>query len=151
MSGLTGKTLTITNQITVRFNEVDSMGIVWHGNYIQYLEDSREQFGHIHHIDYLSIAANGYHVPVVDLNIKYRKSLKYGDEANVICTFLDTQAAKIIFQYEIYNIADQQLCATRRNDTGFYQLERRVTTHFSTIFSILERKIRLTIRNANDE
>ncbi len=134
MSGLTGKTLTITNQITVRFNEVDSMGIVWHGNYIQYLEDSREKFGHIHHIDYLSIAANGFHVPVVDLNIKYRKSLKYGDEANVICTYLDTQAAKIIFQYEIYNIADQQLCATAETTQVFINLKGELQLTFPPFF-----------------
>ena len=140
MSGLTGETLTITNQITVRFNEVDSMGIVWHGNYIQYLEDSREQFGHIHHIDYLSIAANGYHVPVVDLNIKYRKSLKYGDEANVICTFLDTQAAKIIFQYEIYNIADQQLCATAETTQVFINLKGELQLTFPPFFQSWKEK-----------
>ena len=140
MSGLTGKTLTITNQITVRFNEVDSMGIVWHGNYIQYLEDSREQFGHLHHIDYLSIAANGYHVPVVDLNIKYRKSLKYGDEANVICTFLDTQAAQIIFQYEIYNIADQQLCATAETTQVFINLKGELQLTFPPFFQSWKEK-----------
>jgi acyl-CoA thioester hydrolase len=76
----------------------------------------------------------------VDLNIKYRKSLKYGDEANVICTFLDTQAAKIIFQYEIYNIADQQLCATAETTQVFINLKGELH-YFSTIFSILERKI----------
>ena len=29
----------------VRFSEVDSMKIVWHGNYVHYFEDGREAFG----------------------------------------------------------------------------------------------------------
>ncbi len=86
------------------------------------------------------IAANGYHVPVVDLNIKYRKSLKYGDEANVICTFLDTQAAKIIFQYEIYNIADQQLCATAETTQVFINLKGELQLTFPPFFQSWKEK-----------
>jgi acyl-CoA thioester hydrolase len=32
-------------EIRIRFSEVDSMGVVWHGNYIRYFEDGRESFG----------------------------------------------------------------------------------------------------------
>ena len=32
-------------ELKVRFNEVDSMAIVWHGNYVKYFEDARIAFG----------------------------------------------------------------------------------------------------------
>ena len=32
-------------RIRVRFSEVDSMQIVWHGEYVRYFEDGREAFG----------------------------------------------------------------------------------------------------------
>ena len=32
-------------KVKVRFSEVDSMAVVWHGNYVKYLEDGREAFG----------------------------------------------------------------------------------------------------------
>ena len=32
-------------KIRVRFSEVDSIRMVWHGNYVTYLEDAREAFG----------------------------------------------------------------------------------------------------------
>ena len=31
--------------LRVRFSEVDSMQIVWHGEYVRYFEDGREAFG----------------------------------------------------------------------------------------------------------
>ena len=34
--------LYIEKDIDVRFSEVDSMGVVWHGAYPLYLEDARE-------------------------------------------------------------------------------------------------------------
>ena len=36
--------LTDRKEIIVRFSEVDSMRIVWHGNYLKYFEDGRESF-----------------------------------------------------------------------------------------------------------
>ena len=39
------KNLFASKEIEVRFSEVDSMGIVWHGSYAKYFEDAREEFG----------------------------------------------------------------------------------------------------------
>ena len=41
------------SQVRIRFVETDPLGIVWHGNYIQYFEDGRESFGRHHGISYL--------------------------------------------------------------------------------------------------
>ena len=38
-------TLQAEKEIEIRFSEVDSMNIVWHGSYVLYLEDAREAFG----------------------------------------------------------------------------------------------------------
>ena len=47
--------MTSTKEVLVRFNEVDSMSIVWHGNYVKYLEDGREDFGQKFGLSYLHI------------------------------------------------------------------------------------------------
>ena len=41
----TEASLTDRTSFQVRFSEVDSMKIVWHGEYIRYFEDGREAFG----------------------------------------------------------------------------------------------------------
>ena len=47
----------LTNRTTfrVRFSEIDSMQIVWHGEYVRYFEDGREAFGKQYGLDYMSI------------------------------------------------------------------------------------------------
>ena len=39
-------------EIKIRFSETDAMGIVWHGNYIKYMEDGREDWGKNHGLSY---------------------------------------------------------------------------------------------------
>lgn len=96
----------------VRFNEVDSMHIVWHGTYVTYFECAREAFGEKYHISYLHLFDLGYYTPLVELNIRYRRPLMYGDTARIVIKFKNTEFAKILFDYEIYNDATGELAVT---------------------------------------
>lgn len=99
--------------IRVRFNEVDSMSIVWHGEYVKYFEDGREAFGReFDGIGYMDIANSGYFAPMVELNLKYKKPLKINDTAIVETRFIDSPAAKICFEYKIIRESDNQVVAT---------------------------------------
>lgn len=106
--------LTASKEIDVRFNEVDSMGIVWHGSYAKYFEDAREEFGRKYNIGYLRIFGEGFYAPLVKLDFKYKKPLVYGNKMLVEIKYLPTEAAKICFDYRIYLIEDgmQVLVAT---------------------------------------
>ena len=143
MPGTTGKTITSEHSLPVRFNEVDSMGIVWHGNYIQYLEDAREKFGLKHNIDYLTIASQGFQIPVVDINIKYKKPLRYGDSVKVISTFIDTQAAKIIFNYQLFHEASGELCTAAETTQVFFNLKGELQVVPPAFFIEWKRKVGL--------
>jgi acyl-CoA thioester hydrolase len=90
-----------TVRVKIRFSEIDSMGVVWHGNYIRFFEDAREAFGMKYGIPYSDIYRNGYYTPVVSIGCEYKSPLKYGDEALVEITYCDTPAAKIVFKYRI--------------------------------------------------
>lgn len=97
---------------TVRFSEVDSMNIVWHGNYALYFEEAREAFGKRYGIDYLTIFSKGFYTPLVDFHVEYKHPLIYGDEARIDIIYKDSESAKIIFLYEIYNLKTNKLIAT---------------------------------------
>lgn len=104
MNSGTGKKLVIKKEIEIRFNEVDSMGLVWHGHYAKYFEDAREEFGKIYGLTYLKIYDAGYYAPLVELNFQYKKPLTYKDRLlTVEIHYKDTPAAKIMFDYYIYN------------------------------------------------
>ena len=104
--------LTASKEFEVRFSEVDSMKIVWHGSYALYFEDAREAFGEKYGLQYLYIFGNGYYAPLVDLRFNYKKPLLYGQKARIEITYVNTPAAKIIFEYEIFDAEDNSLIAT---------------------------------------
>ncbi|MBM3405657.1 MAG: acyl-CoA thioesterase, partial [Bacteroidetes bacterium] len=91
--------LTEKIEIPVRFSEVDSMRIVWHGHYLLYFEEGREAFGRKYGISYLDIFANKLMTPLVKISCEYKRPLEYGDIAVVETRFIDSPAAKICFEY----------------------------------------------------
>jgi len=120
------KKLTATKDFEVRFSEVDSMNIVWHGSYPLYFEDAREEFGRKYWLGYMTIFGNGYFAPLVELSFKYKRPLAYEMQPAVRITYIPTESAKIVFEYEIYDRADSGIIATGRSVQVFmdkdYQL-----------------------------
>lgn len=118
--------LAVTKAFEIRFSEVDSMNFVWHGSYALYFEDAREAFGTRYGLGYMDIFSQGYYAPLVDLSFQYKKPLLYGMKPSVTVTYRPTEAAKIIFDYEIRDTADGSLVATGRSVQVFldkqYQL-----------------------------
>lgn len=106
------KILSSEAKIKVRFNEVDALKIVWHGHYINYFEDGRQDFGRTFGLGYLDFFDEGYTVPIVEYSCKNKLPLTFGDDVIVRTTFRDNPAAKIIFDYEIINAADMRVVAT---------------------------------------
>ena len=104
-----------TSETTIRFSEVDSMRIVWHGNYIVFFEDGREAFGKQYGIGYLDMYAAGLMTPVVEVSCQYKKQLAYGDTVIVEAQYIDTDAAKILFHYNLYRKSDRELVATGKS------------------------------------
>ncbi|HEY0656458.1 MAG TPA: acyl-CoA thioesterase [Chryseosolibacter sp.] len=104
--------LTDQTEVVVKFNEADPLGIVWHGHYIRYFEDGREAFGKRYGIAYLDFYHNGLAVPVVSVNCDYKKPLRYGDSVIVETTYINSAAAKLKFEYKIYESKSRNLVAT---------------------------------------
>lgn len=104
--------LTDRTTIRVRFSEVDSMQVVWHGEYVKYFEDGRVSFGNRYQISYMDVRAQGYVIPIVDLTCQFKQSLRFNEEAIVETRFIHTAAAKIQFEYIIYRAADHSIAAT---------------------------------------
>lgn len=99
-------------QTTVRFSEVDSMQIVWHGEYVRYFEDGREAFGRqFSGVGYSDFQAEGYTAPIVDLQLQYVAPLRMNDVALIETRYIDTPAAKLCFEYIITRQSDSALIA----------------------------------------
>lgn len=115
-------TLTETIRIRVRFSEVDSIRMVWHGNYVKYLEDAREAFGRKYSLEYLRFYENGLFIPMYDLHMKYVKSASVDDIISVKITWKEVVGAKIVFEYEIRRDSDNALLMTAESIQLFTNL-----------------------------
>lgn len=106
------KTLSTTFPFKIRFSEVDAMRVVWHGSYAKYFEDAREQFGKEYDLGYELIEQSGFFAPIVDLSFQYKQPLTYGMTPEITIIYRPTEAAKVVFDYEIRDSADHRLMAT---------------------------------------
>ncbi len=106
------KTLKASKFFEIRFSEIDSMKVAWHGSYALYLEDAREFWGAKYGLGYQDFMNNHYYAPIVEMDIRYKKPLFYGMKARIDIIYQPTISSKIVFDYEIYNFADDSLIAT---------------------------------------
>jgi acyl-CoA thioester hydrolase len=65
-------------EIRVQFFDLDPMQIVWHGNYIKYLEVARCALFDKIDYNYAQMGASGYSWPVIDLRLRYIGSARFG-------------------------------------------------------------------------
>ena len=106
------KELRFSKEIKVRFSEVDSMGVVWHGNYPLYFEDAREAWGQVYGLGYQDYIDHNVLAPIVELSLQYKKPIRYGTHPRIDIIYRPTSAAKVIFDYEIHDSADDTLLTT---------------------------------------
>ncbi|MEM8999927.1 MAG: thioesterase family protein [Bacteroidota bacterium] len=97
----------------VRYNETDQMGVVYHGNYAQYLELGRVSWLRALGITYRSMEENGILLPVIYLQIEYKKSAKYDDLITVETHLKNRPMVKIAFDYKIYNDSRELLAEAK--------------------------------------
>jgi acyl-CoA thioester hydrolase len=72
--------------IKAQFYDLDPMQVVWHGNYVRYLEQARCALLDRIRFNYVEMAATPYVWPVVDLRIKYVKPIRFGQMIKVTAT-----------------------------------------------------------------
>ena len=129
------KRITIKTDIKIRFGEVDSMGIVWHGNYVKYLEDAREEFGRKYGLGYMDVYNNhGFMLPIVKLDIDYKNQLFYGDDAEMTISIIENPASKLIFEYELRRKKDNLLILNAISIQVFMNSKRKLELNTPPFF-----------------
>jgi acyl-CoA thioester hydrolase len=101
------------------------MGIVYHGNYAQYLEIGRTDWLSALGFSYKKMELEGLMLPVVILNINYCKSAFYDDILTIKTTLIKIPKVSIEFDYEIKN-AQGELITTAYSKLVFVDAKTRL-------------------------
>jgi len=96
-------------QVRVRYSETDQMGVVYHGNYIPYFEIGRVEWLRNKGISYKIMEESGVALPIVSMNINYKKSARYDELLTVSTTFKSQTSVKVEFECEIHNEKNELL------------------------------------------
>lgn len=98
-------------EIEIRYAETDQMGVVYHANYVIWLEMGRTQLIKDLGFSVTELEDAGYVSPVMNVNISYKAALRYGKPAK-IRTWVKTQdRLRTVYGYEIFH-EDGTIAAT---------------------------------------
>ena len=109
--------------VKVRYAETDQMGVVYHGNYAQYLEIARIDWLSAIGISYKKMEEEGVMLPVFELNLKFKRSAKFDDELKIVTQLKNIPAVRIEFEYQIFN-QDEELLTQAETTLIFMDMEK---------------------------
>lgn len=89
-------------EIKIPFYDLDPMNIVWHGNYIKYLEQARCKLFSDLNYTYVDMRDDFYAYPVAKMDVKYIKPAFFEQDIIIKTELIEIEPAMII-KYEIFD------------------------------------------------
>ncbi|WOV89035.1 thioesterase family protein [Sporosarcina oncorhynchi] len=102
-------------EIEIRYAETDQMGVVYHANYLIWMEIGRTNLIKDLGFTYAGLEKEGYLSPVIDLSIQYKAAMKYGQTATVRTWVESHGKLRTVYGYEILH-EDQTVAATATSE-----------------------------------
>ncbi len=87
----------------VRFEEVDALGMVWHGRYPSYFEDGRIAIGDRYGLTYAAFRENNVKAPIVQMHFDFKTPLRFDETMRIETTLHWCDAVRLDFSYRIIN------------------------------------------------
>jgi len=89
----------------VRFEEVDPLGIVWHGRYASYFEDARVALCDRYGIGYMDFFGHGITAPIRKLHVDYFRPLRFRELFTIEGVLHWTEATRMNIEFILRNEA----------------------------------------------
>ena len=97
------KPLTAITTRRVRFEEVDSIGMVWHGRYPSYYEDGRIAFGDQYGLAYSSFIKHHVMAPIAQMHFDFKSPLRFDETISIETSLHWNEAMRLDFSYLVKN------------------------------------------------
>ena len=97
----------LTTELKIRYDEVDKMGYVYHGNYAKYFHLSRTELLRTVGLCDKTLEEHNILLPVIEMNIRYLKPIFYDDVIKVSTRLLKTSYIKMFFEHNVFNAKNE--------------------------------------------
>jgi acyl-CoA thioester hydrolase len=101
----------VETRLRVRYAETDQMGVVYHSNFIIWMEVGRVEMMRALGYTYRDMEQDGFHLPVAEVKCRYKAPAKYDDLIVIRTRMLNLRGFLIHFGYEILRDEDNKLIA----------------------------------------
>ncbi len=115
-------------KLTVQFYDLDPLNVVWHGNYVKYLETARcdllDKLGY----DYEDMKRDNVAYPVATMDLKFIKPCVFNQKLRVV-TSIEEIEPSLIMKYTIYDdetgeklfkARSMQICINKTTNESIY-------------------------------
>lgn len=126
-------------RVRVRYAETDQMGVVYHANYLVWMEVGRVELCRASGFRYRDLEAEGILLAVVEATCRYLAPALYDDEIVVRTNIEEATPRMVRFRYQILSGDDGRLLAEGFTKHVFCGRDRRATKlpkQFHHIFGI---------------
>lgn len=95
--------------LRVRYGETDQMGVVYHANYLVYMEEGRTRLMASLGAPYSELEARGWALVVRRADLRYRAPARYDEELRVRTAVDGLRGASVRFVYRIEHASEGRL------------------------------------------
>ena len=96
-----------TKEIEVRYAETDQMGVVYHANYLIWMELGRTKLIEDLGFNYAEMEKEGVISPVIDIQASYKHPVRYGEKVSINTWISDYDGIRVTYNYEVHNSSGQ--------------------------------------------
>ena len=131
----------------VRFPEVDSYGVVWHGHYVLYMEIARNALCQAGGLTPAEALAAGYKVPITRVELNLKRSAVLDDRVEVTVWLRPPETAKLSMSYVIRRLPGREILATGSTEQVLLNPRGELLLSFPTAVKVLVERILAYQRN----
>jgi acyl-CoA thioester hydrolase len=95
--------------VRIYYEDTDSGGVVYHANYVKYMERARTEYFRSHGFSVAELAGNGFVFPVVKLEIDFRSPALHDDLLSVSTCPVRSGGSSITLSQKIVRKNDNKL------------------------------------------
>jgi acyl-CoA thioester hydrolase len=104
---------TVETRLRVRYAETDQMGVVYHANYLVWMEVGRVEYWRAAGLRYRDMEReDGVLLVVAEANCRYRSPAVYDEEVLVRTRMAESNPRLVRFDYELVSAEDGRTLAT---------------------------------------
>ncbi len=108
--------------LKVRFQEIDVLGMAWHGHYLSYFEEARVALCDRYGIGYGDMLASQLVAPIVKISCDYFAPARFNERLRITARLRFQRIARLDMFYEVRRLSDEVLLASGQSVQVFTEI-----------------------------